>query len=152
MGRKPKPTAVKIFEGNPSKRPLNRAEPVGPEADLSCPEWLGPRGAAKWRELAPMLSAMRVLTQADRDVLSAYCEAWEEFFEAREIMAREGLVAIGDKGGEYIHPAVNIKNSALKRIKEFGGLLGLSPVARVGLKLPEATAGGEFERESELYA
>ena len=27
-GRKPKPTAVKVLEGNPGKRPLNMYEPV----------------------------------------------------------------------------------------------------------------------------
>ncbi|MEQ8198694.1 MAG: phage terminase small subunit P27 family, partial [Clostridiaceae bacterium] len=26
-GRKPKPTAIKVLEGNPGKRPLNKNEP-----------------------------------------------------------------------------------------------------------------------------
>ena len=39
-GRKPKPTALKVLEGNPGKRPLNLYEPT-PEGDLpECPEWL----------------------------------------------------------------------------------------------------------------
>ena len=29
-GRKPKPTALKVLEGNPGKRPLNDREPVPP--------------------------------------------------------------------------------------------------------------------------
>ena len=35
-GRKPKPTALKVLEGNPGKRPLNLYEP-SPEGEM--PEW-----------------------------------------------------------------------------------------------------------------
>ena len=41
-GRKPKPTALKVLEGNPGKRPLNDREPVPPKATLKCPAWLLP--------------------------------------------------------------------------------------------------------------
>ena len=41
-GRKPKPTALKLLEGNPGKRPLNDREPVPPRAALKCPAWLLP--------------------------------------------------------------------------------------------------------------
>ena len=34
-GRKPKPTALKVLEGNPGKRPLNDREPVPPKATLN---------------------------------------------------------------------------------------------------------------------
>ena len=30
-GRKPKPTALKILEGNPGKRPINENEPIPPK-------------------------------------------------------------------------------------------------------------------------
>ena len=36
-GRKPKPTALKVLEGNPGKRPLNDREPVPPKATLEMP-------------------------------------------------------------------------------------------------------------------
>ena len=39
-GRKPKPTALKVLEGNPGHRPLNKKEPM-PKGKLPrCPEWL----------------------------------------------------------------------------------------------------------------
>ena len=41
-GRKPKPTAMKILEGNPGKRPLNPFEPVPVKGDIKCPDWLLP--------------------------------------------------------------------------------------------------------------
>ena len=33
-GRKSKPTALKILEGNPSKRPLNENEPIPPKGNI----------------------------------------------------------------------------------------------------------------------
>ena len=64
-GRKPKPTALKLLEGNPGKRPLNGREPVPPRAALKCPAWLLPEAKKEWKRLAPALEAMGVLTMAD---------------------------------------------------------------------------------------
>ena len=41
-GRKPKPTAIKLLEGNPGKRPLNESEPLPPQGQIKCPSWLLP--------------------------------------------------------------------------------------------------------------
>ena len=50
-GRKPKPTALKVLEGNPGKRPLNDHEPIPPKGELKCPSWLLPeakRNGSGW--------------------------------------------------------------------------------------------------------
>ena len=39
-GRKPKPTAVKVLEGNPGKRSLNTNEPKPVKKAPRCPAWL----------------------------------------------------------------------------------------------------------------
>ena len=39
-GRKPKPTAVKVLEGNPGKRSLNTGEPKPDKKAPRCPAWL----------------------------------------------------------------------------------------------------------------
>ena len=41
-GRKPKPTALKVLEGNPGKRPLNENEPKPERKAPECPSWLEP--------------------------------------------------------------------------------------------------------------
>ena len=51
-GRKPKPTALKVLEGNPGKRPLNDREPVPPKGTLKCPAWLLPEAKKEWKRLA----------------------------------------------------------------------------------------------------
>ena len=53
-GRKPKPTALKVLEGDRGKgrRPLNEHEPVPPKGGVKCPSWLLPeakRNGSGWR-------------------------------------------------------------------------------------------------------
>ena len=75
-GRKPKPTALKLLEGNPGKRPLNDREPVPLKGDIKCPDWLLPEAKKEWKRLAPALEAMGVLTMADLTAFEGYCQAY----------------------------------------------------------------------------
>ena len=81
-GRKPKPTALKVLEGNPGKRPLNDREPVPPKGTLKCPAWLLPEAKKEWKRLAPALEAMGVLTMADLTAFEGYCQAYARWKEA----------------------------------------------------------------------
>ena len=72
-GRKPKPTALKLLEGNPGKRPINEHEPVPPKGTVKCPTWLEPEAKKEWKRLAPSLEAMGVLTQADLTSMQSFC-------------------------------------------------------------------------------
>ncbi|NLD95616.1 MAG: phage terminase small subunit P27 family, partial [Synergistaceae bacterium] len=76
-GRKPKPTALKLLEGDRGKgrRPLNKNEPIPPEGAIKCPSWLLPEAKKEWKRLAPALEAMRVLTVADLKAFEGYCQA-----------------------------------------------------------------------------
>ena len=74
-GRKPKPTALKVLEGNPGKRPLNDHEPIPPKGELKCPSWLLPEAKKEWKRLASSLEAMGVLTMADLTAFAGYCQA-----------------------------------------------------------------------------
>lgn len=132
-GPKPKPTALRIMEGNPGHLPINASEPKPAAGVATCPGWLGEIGRAKWQELVPHLGAVGLFTILDSDTLSLYCEAWDEFFAAREWIEKSGLVAMSEKGGEYQHPAVGIKNKAIARIRQFANDFGMTPAARVGL-------------------
>ena len=50
-GRKPKPTAIKILEGNPGKRQLNKYEPSPDKLAPECPDWLSEEAKAEWFRL-----------------------------------------------------------------------------------------------------
>lgn len=144
-GRKPKPTHLKILEGNPGKRPLPdpREEPH-PQATIpECPTWLDPAAQAHWAALAPELARLGLLTIVDGQVLAVYCQAWAEFELATRTLQTEGRVV--HTGGQLQpHPAVAQQRSAWKAVKDFAALFGLDPSSRGRLQVapPEEAAGG----------
>ena len=91
-GRKPKPTALKVLEGNPGKRPLNDREPVPPKGTLKCPAWLLPEAKKEWKRLAPALEAMGVLTMADLTAFEGYCQAYARWKEAEAFITQHGSI------------------------------------------------------------
>lgn len=137
-GPKPKPTAVRIFEGDPGRLLAKRqgeVTPPIPDEVPAPPDWLGEVGQAKWLEKAAILHPLGMLTKNDCDHLAMYCEAWDELFAAMKEIEKCGMICMSDKGGEYQHPAVGIKNKAVDRIRKFGCDFGMNPTARVGLNI-----------------
>ena len=57
-GRKPKPTRLKLIEGNPGRRPIRGHEPQPPASQPTCPAHLSPTAKAEWKRLAQSLNAI----------------------------------------------------------------------------------------------
>lgn len=134
-GPKPKPTALRLFEGNPGNLPINGQEPAPPAVlDLSPPQWLDDTAQGVWNALAPVLDRIGVLTEIDAGALGRYCDAWSKWFQAKEVIDREGLTfETEDKWGEVkIKPrpefASYMKLGAELRAME--AEFGLTPAAR----------------------
>ena len=72
-GRKPKPTQLKVLDGNPGRRPLNDREPQPPEGAPEPPEFLDAEARAEWFRTAGVLQQMGTLSKADRAPLAAFC-------------------------------------------------------------------------------
>ena len=113
-GRKPKPTALKVLEGNPGKRPLNDHEPIPPKGEFKCPSWLLPEAKKEWKRLASSLEAMGVLTMADLTAFAGYCQAYARWKEAEEFITQHGSIA----------------QQNLKIMQSFCSDFGLTPATR----------------------
>jgi len=62
MGNRPKPTALKLLQGNPGRRPINKAEPKPKRGIPAMPKWLDafPVAVEEWkRESKRHLSRFR---------------------------------------------------------------------------------------------
>lgn len=74
MGVPPKPTALKLLQGNPGKRELNRKEPKPAAGKPDMPAWFSADELSTpqsiFNDLAEQLMAMRVLTTADQQALA----------------------------------------------------------------------------------
>lgn len=137
VGRKPLPTAVKVLTGNPGKRPLNDAEPMGGPLELlpDPPEWLGQYGEAEWYRTGPVLIHMGLLTEADVPLLETYCASFDLLIESRMDVKEHGMVIEGSRG-PVRNPALAAIAQATTAIKGLAAEFGLTPSSRSRLKLP----------------
>ncbi len=129
-GRKPKPTALKVLEGNPGKHPLNLREPVPPKDAIQCPEWLEEEAKLEWDRLAPSLEAMGVLTSADLMAFAGYCQAYARWKEAEEFITQHGSIFQTPSGYVQQVPQVSIAQQNLKIMQSFCSEFGLTPATR----------------------
>ena len=126
-GRKRKPTVLKLVEGNPGKRPLNRNEPQPGPLGEPPPLVRGrPSALAKWNELISQECWGPVVTRADADALEAYCLLYARMAEAEEKIARFGMMVKSPQGFPVQSPYVSIANRCREDMRkiasEFGGL------------------------------
>jgi P27 family predicted phage terminase small subunit len=129
-GRTPKPTGLKVIEGNRGKRALSKGEPE-PDVllDTNPPAHLAERSAAVWREVAPMLRRMGVLTVADVIALEMLCDAVADYRHARAQLGDE-FVTRSAKGSDMLNQWLVAKQLSSKRAEAFMGKFGMDPVAR----------------------
>ena len=79
-GRRPKATALKLLDGTLDRRSTRELLP--PRTRPSCPAHLTPTAKTEWKRLATVLHELGLLTQIDRTMLAAYCQAYGRWVEA----------------------------------------------------------------------
>ena len=134
-GRKPKPTALKVLEGNPGKRPLNELEPKPKKQAPSCPSWLEPEAKKEWRRMAKTLEAMGILTEIDKAAFAGYCQAYARWKEAEEFLTKHGTIFKTPSGYIQQVPQVSIAQTYLKAMKDFASQFGLTPASRTRIQV-----------------
>ena len=145
MPIKPKPTALKVLQGNPGKRAMRKREPrpgelLGPPADL-CEV-----ARAEWAELTRLECWGLVVTQADADLLEQYCRIHAQLKKAEGKVAEFGELVKSPNGFPCQSPWLNIVNRCradMFRIAlEFGG----SPSSRTRLSIePAKSSSGKWD-------
>ncbi|RUT32433.1 phage terminase small subunit P27 family [Arsenicitalea aurantiaca] len=129
-GRKPKPTALKLIEGNPGHRPLNHREPRPQPGIPTCPAHLSPTAKAEWKRLARQLHGLGVLSELDRSALAAYCQAYGRWAEAERQLKTTPALLRTPAGYVQPNPWLAIANKNLELMHKFMTELGLSPSSR----------------------
>lgn len=169
-GPKPKPTALKLAQGNPGKRALNTREPE-PEREIpKPPPWLDGDSLRVWNALTPMMLRMGVLTVADAEPVARYCDhivlwqrarAWiHQHGSTYPIRSKEGRVETGPDGKQHIvfpvtsiaqYPQVAEYRQLSKLMLAFEGEYGLTAssrtrieVVRIGSVEPQDRARSDF--------
>jgi len=151
-GRPPKPTALKVFEGNPGKRPLNPREPQPLSVEPDIPSHLDAIARREWKRLIPILLRMRVLTEADGLALANLCQAYSTMIQAHKSMGKasnrgQSPLVMKTKGGyQYQSPFLSIINSQMDIISRHLREFGLTPASRSRVVTnTDARAGDSLE-------
>jgi P27 family predicted phage terminase small subunit len=143
-GPPPVPVELKVLHGNPGHRPLKvpRAKPA-PGAD--CPVWLSRPAKRQWKQIAPTLQKLGLLTEIDPAALACLCEAIADLKWAIATIRRTGRLTETGNGTMVVHPAAVIKRQALEQIRKFSAEFGLTPATRTRVELSDAENPSEVE-------
>lgn len=137
-GRKPKPTVLRILQGNPGRRPLNADEPQPEPLALKAPiELKGDARARKeWkRTIAPAILTGQI-TAADRALAIGHCLYWSIWLDQLAI-AREQkhVLEMGKHGYATANPIRAMADRTYTLLEKTDNTLGLSPTARARVRV-----------------
>lgn len=134
-----KPTALKVLEGNPGKRPLPKNEPKPAPIMPECPSWFDAEAKNFWIKYAPKLHALGLLTEVDGPAFEAICQRYSVWVRCEKRLKSKGLVMTTETGYQQQRPEVSIAKNALADVKTFLTEFGMTPASRsrIDLKLDE---------------
>lgn len=139
---KPTPTALKLIQGNPGKRAINKLEPKPIKANLKVPSHLDPIAKTMWKNLAGQLDKLGVLSQTDLSSLEQCCETYARIRRLRAEIKSLGSTTYKSvkDGGEVLwkaYPQVAQLERAESNHKMYLTEIGLTPSSRSKIKTTE---------------
>jgi P27 family predicted phage terminase small subunit len=137
-GRKPKPTYLKLLNGNPGKRPLNEHEPQPERVIPVAPTELSAEARLEWDRVVGELSRLGTLTVVDRAALAAYSQAYGRWIQAERGIAQmaerdqltSGLMIKTVNGNAIQNPLVGMANRAMADMVRYATEFGMTPSSR----------------------
>lgn len=144
QGRKPKPTALKVLDGNPGRRPINEKEPKPKKVNKlpAPPRYFGKYGKSAWNKYGAILIKMGLLSKADMIAFEALCHSYELYYKASSQLNRldpddtaTGILIKGDNGIFYPNPLMNIARQQLEMFRKLLVEFGMTPSSRSRLQV-----------------
>ena len=147
-GRKPKPTALKLMDGDfqvhPERR--NHNEPQVPEGIPACPDHLTQLAKNEWKRICKEMKTLGVLTKIERSAIEQYCTAYGEWRECLKDLEKNGRFITSPSGVYVENPAGRALRghgtTCLKALIEFG----MTPVSRSRLHVQKTTEENSVEK------
>lgn len=155
-GPPPKPTALRLVQGNPSRRPLPKNEPRPSASAPDVPEFLDEYGREEWNRVAPQLLRLGCLSEIDGGALAVYCQAFSRWRHIEDVLRKlaeqqpnlRGLTSRNAAGGLVVNPLVRMANQQMMTVLRAAAEFGMTPSARTRIQLlqehNELDAGEKF--------
>jgi P27 family predicted phage terminase small subunit len=145
-GAKPKPTALRLLEGNPGRLPINDAEPqCGIPPVMPATVAVDAIASEAWNRLREVCPP-QLYNAMDEQTLTQHCLAWSMFLRSQQEIDEGGLFIETphyDKEGNHLYtekdvsPALKTWKSASEVLLKTTDRLGLSPTARTRIQIPK---------------
>lgn len=129
-GRRPKPSHLKLLQGNPGRRPLNASEPKPPAQLPPVPEHLSDSAKREWARMGQQLLNLGLLTSIDRSAFAAYCAVYARWVEAEESLRQTGPVLRSPSGYPMLSPFYTVANQSLSQMRAYMTEFGMTPSSR----------------------
>jgi P27 family predicted phage terminase small subunit len=135
-----------------------RANEPKPDHGARCPAWLDKDAKTVWQHAIRELNAMGMMTKVDTNALARYCRMLVRWKQCDEFVRKYGeSFTLTDEAGKIRnrqqHPEVGIINKLGPQLLKLEQEFGLTPAARVRLKLTiaaEDTGGGTDDEDNPL--
>jgi len=145
QGRKPKPTHLKILEGEKNKDRINTSEPKPTPIAPDCPKFLKGEAKKEWHRVKSQLESLGLLTQIDGTAFAAYCNAFGRWVQTEKMIQKIGILTRPPDKAKWPLKTLNddaeMESPLKKMIRESGlfifspnGLLMQSPLLAVSNK------------------
>jgi P27 family predicted phage terminase small subunit len=155
-GPAPKPTALHLVHGNPSKKSRDELrDGVSPDIVLpDPPDLLSDEAKEEWARLGPEMVRLGLISNLDRAAFAVCCEHWATWLHAQaklKALGPEGLVDVTPSGYVQMSVWLQIRNRAAEGLRAYLGEFGMTPSARTSFPalspqmnlpgIPDANAG-----------
>lgn len=129
------PSNILRLHGETRPSRFNEDEPKPEIKAPPPPDWLTPEGQNVWTRTARLLAGMRVMSEADVDMLTTYCESWLQWQEAAERVRDLGMVVKHPKTGAPMrNPYWSCMKESGERCHRIMIEFGMSPSARTRIR------------------
>jgi len=136
MGKRAsKCTQLKVLQGNRSKAPLPKREPKPKPKAPKPPTDIDATAAKYWKQLAPKLERLGLLTEADADMFAAFCQVRSRLDRIHRELKKKGTKLVAGKKVARQNPLMVAERQYLSLLRYYAGEFGLSPRGRVGLQV-----------------
>lgn len=159
-GPPPKPTELKLIQGNPGKVAAHRLnDALRPKVEIpDCPAYLFSEAKKEWARITPELKKLHIISQLDVATLAAYCQAYATWVGVQKKLKKlgdDGMVDETPSGYKQISVWMQISNRSADQMHKFLCEFGMSPASRtrisanvcVNMDLFNDMPGGETETD-----
>lgn len=147
-GVKPKPTHLKVLNGRGDGKDSAGRQIKKPPRFVrkapGAPTWMSREAKAEWRRVVPELERLKLVKQAMRGGLAAYCVTWARFVQAQRTLDDKGLTYEAAQGW-IPRPEVAIVKACTQELRQWASEFGLTPTSEGRLSVPDEPPEDEDE-------